>query len=83
VKARSVKTGMTVIYATHIFDGLWQNPRDCWLTDLAFLKFSAEPEYRALGELKELERKGASLFRLCENWIRKDIEAHPAELARI
>jgi CCR4-NOT complex subunit CAF16 len=83
VKERSEKTGMTVIYATHIFDGLWQGRRDAWLTHLAFLKFSAKPSFHPIEEIKDLKRPDSSLFRLCEKWIRSDIKAHPDELARI
>jgi CCR4-NOT complex subunit CAF16 len=75
VRERSEKTGMTVIYATHVFDGLWQNARDRWLTHIALLRFSGKPKHHPIGEVGELKKAGASLFRLCENWIRSDILA--------
>jgi CCR4-NOT complex subunit CAF16 len=83
LKARSRKTGMTVIYATHIFDGLWQGPSDHWLTHLAFLRFHAEPLFKEAIRIPELKTPDGSLFRLCETWIRSDIQAHPSELGRI
>jgi CCR4-NOT complex subunit CAF16 len=82
LRKRSEKTGMTVVYATHIFDGLWHGRKDCWLTHLAFLKFAGAPVFSEVGGIRELKKPDSSLFRLCESWIRADARSHPAELAR-
>lgn len=71
LKRESEERGVTVLYATHILDGL-----EDWATHLAFLEdgeVRVMSELSALTELRELRESGASapLFRLAERWLRK------------
>jgi len=69
------RRGATVIYATHIFDGL-----DTWPTHVAFL---ARGKLRRLHEFEELkeELEGGRLLELVEGWLRRE-EAEAGEEAK-
>ncbi|KAL3675079.1 hypothetical protein R1sor_025027 [Riccia sorocarpa] len=67
LKEESEQHGATVIYATHIFDGL-----QSWPTHLAYVangKLQLAKPIKEIPELKEL-----SLMRTIEKWLRKEIE---------
>ncbi|MCO5556291.1 hypothetical protein L7F22_009837 [Adiantum nelumboides] len=61
--------GATIIYATHIFDGL-----ETWPSHIAYVAQGTLQFAKPLHELKEL--KETSLMRLVESWLRKEIENH-------
>ena len=63
---------MTILYATHIFDGL-----DAWATHFAHLahgRLRGMSELQAIAELASLRQSGESspLLRLVERWLRRD-----------
>ncbi|KAL2623651.1 hypothetical protein R1flu_003856 [Riccia fluitans] len=60
--------GCTVIYATHIFDGL-----ESWPTHLAYVADGRLQLAKPVGDIPEL--KELSLMRTIEKWLRKEIEA--------
>lgn len=71
LKEESEQRGVTLIYATHIFDGL-----ENWATDVVFLtngKIEINSPLKDLAGLQELRQKRvpAPLFRLVEVWLRK------------
>ena len=72
LREESEQRGMTIVYATHIFDGL-----DAWATHLLHLshgKLRLLDELPKIGELSELRQAGESspLLRLVERWLRRD-----------
>ncbi len=74
LKRESEAEGTTIVYATHIFDGL-----DAWATDLVYLRGGAIRErgkVEDLGELCELVHQGvpSPLFRLVERWLRAEFD---------
>ncbi|CAI0385787.1 unnamed protein product [Linum tenue] len=58
--------GATLIYATHIFDGL-----EAWATDLAYIQDGELKRYAKLVEMDEL-RTSANLLTVVENWLRSE-----------
>jgi CCR4-NOT complex subunit CAF16 len=62
--------GATILYATHIFDGL-----ESWATQVAFLDGGAIALHRPLAEFAELRAPGVTspLLRLVEGWLRRRI----------
>jgi len=78
LKEESEQRGVTLIYATHIFDGL-----EDWATDIVFLTNgkieinSALNELPALQELRQ-NKVPAPLFRLVEVWLRKEFQEQQA-----
>lgn len=56
--------GLTIVYATHIFDGL-----EPWATHLCHLDGGRVRLMAPLGEIPEL--RGASLLRVVEGWLRR------------
>jgi CCR4-NOT complex subunit CAF16 len=74
LKEESEQRGVTLIYATHIFDGL-----EHWATDVVYLtdgSIKINCPLANLPELEALKEKGvpAPLFRLVEVWLREEIE---------
>ena len=75
LRRESERRGLTVFYATHILDGLWADARNPWATHLAFMSFTQPLFFAPVAEIPELAAAGASpLLRLCEDWIRRDVE---------
>ena len=70
LRERSTADSMTVLYATHIFDGLLDPTRDPWPTHVCFLGFESEPYYAPVEGVAALRKE--SLYSVCERWIRKD-----------
>eukprot|EP00283_Hemiselmis_rufescens_P007549 CAMPEP_0173424668 /NCGR_PEP_ID=MMETSP1357-20121228/4540_1 /TAXON_ID=77926 /ORGANISM="Hemiselmis rufescens, Strain PCC563" /LENGTH=381 /DNA_ID=CAMNT_0014387943 /DNA_START=22 /DNA_END=1167 /DNA_ORIENTATION=- len=71
--------GVTVIYATHIFDGL-----EKWATDLVYVKGGSCLVNQKLEEVEELnalraKKVPAPLFRLAERWLRVEFEEKAEE----
>ncbi|MFH2007926.1 MAG: ATP-binding cassette domain-containing protein [bacterium] len=69
--------GVTIAYATHIFDGL-----EDWATDLAVLEKGWIVRESPLGELEELaelrnEGMSSPLYRLVERWLRHGVSGSP------
>jgi len=82
LKSESETRGVTIIYATHIFDGIGE-----WATHLAHLdngtitKFDNVEDIKSLQDLRERRRKGidvsgddSSLLLLVEMWLRGEFE---------
>ena len=79
LKEESEQRGVTIIYATHIFDGL-----EHWATDVVFLsngKINISCPLDALPALAALRERGvpAPLFRLVEVWLRDELKSSLAE----
>ena len=79
LKEESEQRGVTIIYATHIFDGL-----EHWATDVVFLsngKINISCPLGALPALAALRERGvpAPLFRLVEVWLRDELKSSLAE----
>ena len=81
----SRRRGTTVLYATHVLDGL-----ERWATHLCFLSPAAEgstlrvmAELRDVPELRQLLDDGAPspMLTLCERWLREDRRAIAARAA--
>mmetsp|Transcript_2931 Transcript_2931/g.8066 ORF Transcript_2931/g.8066 Transcript_2931/m.8066 type:complete len:303 (+) Transcript_2931:683-1591(+) len=73
--------GVTIVYATHIFDGLEQ-----WATDLVYIRNGrvlVRDQLSRLPELQALRQAGepAPLFRLVEAWLRSEFEERRRERA--
>ena len=71
LRRESETRGTTILYATHILDGL-----ERWATHLAFLEDGVIRLMRPLGEIDELgalvvARESAPLLRLVERWLRR------------
>jgi len=75
LRKESETRGATILYATHIFDGL-----DDWPTHLHYLCNKGCTGYQGLiGDLdmyQELRKKGepSPLLRIAENWLRSELE---------
>jgi CCR4-NOT complex subunit CAF16 len=75
LEKESVERGATIIYATHIFDGL-----DDWATHLYYLNNNGSCGWQ--GEMKDLELyhtlKAANhpckMLAIADNWLRKELE---------
>jgi len=72
LKEESEERGVTIIYATHIFDGL-----DDWATDLVYISGGHIKLTSKLNELEELNalkanKTQAPLFRMVEGWLRAE-----------
>jgi len=73
LKNESEKNGTTVVYTTHIFDGLWTGTSAPWPTHLAFLNSQGLKTMSGLSEIEELKTPQPSpLLTLCEKWMRAD-----------
>ncbi|KAH7444234.1 hypothetical protein KP509_02G070700 [Ceratopteris richardii] len=60
--------GATIIYATHIFDGL-----ETWPSHIAYVAQGVLQFVKPLSEVEDL--KNATLMRVVEGWLRKEIES--------
>ncbi|KAJ8650669.1 hypothetical protein MRB53_003692 [Persea americana] len=58
--------GATIVYATHIFDGL-----ETWATDVAYIQDGELRRAEKLSELNEL-KNGANLLSVVESWLRSE-----------
>lgn len=58
--------GATIVYATHIFDGL-----ETWATDLAYIQDGELRRTEKLSELVEL-KQSANLLSVVESWLRSE-----------
>jgi CCR4-NOT complex subunit CAF16 len=72
LREESEERGLTLLYATHIFDGL-----ERWATHLAYLAGGRIRRFAALPELVELEalrreKEASPLLRLVEGWLRAE-----------
>lgn len=80
LKARSEKQQLTVIYATHIFDGLWDPLRaQYWPTHILCMKFTAPPAIKTPQGIPELIQNRTSLLQYCETEIRADLAKSPTQ----
>ncbi len=77
LRRESEKQGLTIIYATHILDGLQAGG---WGTHLFFLRHEGPARVTELAKMPELRGKKPkhTLLSRCESWIRKDSKMHPA-----
>jgi CCR4-NOT complex subunit CAF16 len=71
LRIQSEKRGLTVIYTTHILDGLWKDRSDHWPTHLAFIDSKRKAHLTPIVEAMRGSKKGVSLLGLCEEMIRK------------
>jgi CCR4-NOT complex subunit CAF16 len=75
LEKESLERGATVIYATHIFDGL-----DDWPTHLTYLTDTGNTGWQ--GKLEELEfyqklkeeKHPAKMLAVADHWLRKELE---------
>jgi len=89
LRHESEATGTTVLYATHIFDGLERrrvgpNPHSAstWPTHILWMGFGGESRFLPLSQLPHAS--GWSLGEICEDWIAENLKKvpHPSEVAR-
>jgi len=84
LRRESEQRGATILYATHIFDGL-----DDWPTHLHFLCNGGHTGFQGqIGELElyqELRAKGepSPLLRIAESWLRTELEEKAAKVIAI
>lgn len=79
LKDANEKEGLSIVYTTHIFDGLWTRNESPWPTHLCFLKKGALHLMKPVGEIPELAQAIANgepspLLSLCERWMRMDLK---------
>ncbi|BBN14360.1 CCR4-NOT complex subunit CAF16 [Marchantia polymorpha subsp. ruderalis] len=67
LKEECEQNGATIIYATHIFDGL-----ESWPTHMAYVADGKLQLAKPIGEISDL--KELSLMRAIEKWLRKELE---------
>jgi CCR4-NOT complex subunit CAF16 len=67
LKTRNESHGTTIVYTTHILDGLWDKER--WPTHLAFMRYRQPIELKPIEQIEALKK--SSLLSLAESWIRK------------
>lgn len=67
--------GATIIYTTHIFDGL-----ESWPTHIAYISHGRLQTFRKAEDIPEL--KQGCLLELVEGWLRKDLEEDLANLPK-
>ncbi|XP_057965580.1 ABC transporter I family member 19 [Malania oleifera] len=65
-KEECEQRGATIVYATHIFDGL-----ETWATDLAYMQDGELRRTEKLSELVEL-KKSTNLLSVVESWLRSE-----------
>ncbi|CAK9149997.1 unnamed protein product [Ilex paraguariensis] len=65
-KEECEQRGATIVYATHIFDGL-----ETWATDLAYIQDGELKRTDKLSELPELQ-KSSNLLSVVESWLRSE-----------
>lgn len=67
--------GATIIYTTHIFDGL-----ESWPTHIAYISHGRLQTFRKAEDIPELQQ--GRLLELVEGWLRKDLEEDLATLSK-
>ncbi|KAK3028135.1 hypothetical protein RJ639_038996 [Escallonia herrerae] len=67
-KEECEQRGATIVYATHIFDGL-----ETWATDLAYIQSGDLKRTEKLSELPEL-KSYSNLLSVVESWLRSEIK---------
>lgn len=78
IKAEAEERGMTIVYATHIFDGL-----DDWPTHIGYIAEKRLAKFAPVSELPDLMANRSSgivapLLRTIEKWFRADRDARRA-----
>lgn len=68
-KEECEERGATIVYATHIFDGL-----ETWATDLAYIQDGELRRTEKLSELHEL-KNAANLLSVVESWLRSETKS--------
>ena len=63
-----LQRGATIVYATHIFDGL-----ETWATHLAYIQDGELRRAEKLSEIDEL-KSSANLLSVVESWLRSEIK---------
>ena len=73
---RSPQREATIVYATHIFDGL-----ETWATDFAYIQ---EGELRRSGRYSDIEelKSAKNLLSVVESWLRSETKLPKKELPR-
>jgi len=66
LKSESEQHGLTIVYATHILDGLGS-----WPSHLLLLGSNGRPTFSSISDIRELTTE--SLFAYGERWIREDL----------
>lgn len=69
LRAETETQGVTVVYASHVLEGL-----EPWATHLAFLSPGHLRRFARLDDIPELRAAG-SLYALAESWMRQDLSA--------
>lgn len=59
--------GATIVYATHIFDGL-----ETWATDLVYIQEGTLNRHEKLSELVERLKGSPNLLSVVESWLRSE-----------
>jgi CCR4-NOT complex subunit CAF16 len=82
LREESDTRGLTILYATHIFDGL-----ERWATHLCHLAHGRIVEMAPLDDIAELQALRASavsspLHRLVETWLRRDLTSRSTQTSR-
>ncbi|KAJ0566018.1 putative bacterial ABC-type protein transporter [Helianthus annuus] len=65
-KEECEQRGATIVYATHIFDGL-----ESWATDLAYIQDGELKRYEKLADLPEMNNS-CNLLSVVESWLRSE-----------
>ncbi|KAK8960934.1 ABC transporter I family member 19 [Platanthera guangdongensis] len=66
-KEECEQRGATIVYATHIFDGL-----ETWATDLAYIQEGELRRLAKLADIRELENAN-NLLSVVESWLRSEV----------
>jgi CCR4-NOT complex subunit CAF16 len=66
--------GATIIYATHIFDGM-----EKWATHIAYLERGRMIRGGSVDQVKELHNSGCKLLTVVEGWLREEKENRSKE----
>lgn len=66
-KEECEQRGATIVYATHIFDGL-----ETWATDLVYIQEGTLNRHEKLSELVERLKGSPSLLSVVESWLRSE-----------
>ncbi|XP_043692226.1 ABC transporter I family member 19 [Telopea speciosissima] len=73
-KEECEQRGATIVYATHIFDGL-----ETWATDVAYIQDGELKRSEKLSEVPEL-KDAANLLSVVESWLRSEIKGEKKKL---
>ncbi|KAI3832238.1 hypothetical protein MKX03_032140 [Papaver bracteatum] len=73
-KEECEQRGATIVYATHIFDGL-----ETWATDLAYIQDGELRKSEKLSDLQEL-KTAANLLSVVESWLRAETKRESKKL---